>query len=311
MLSSKMSALAGIAAAAMALASCHSAALQKGGAAGMSGHGGASGDGGDAGHDDAPDRGEAGAGGSSGVAGSPGTVTLRLSLPAATYCDNHCGSPPHIRIFTSDGQEVQPGEPYCSVLCDSCKTALCPPITCPAGGGYVDGAELPWDGRVYERATCGASGTACYRPTFLPPGKYVARLCATPGTVSASTDGYPTFCTPSGVQQCIEVPFDFPTAGVVAGSLPTGGEACHAIRAADYDQTCATEADCILVTERKFCTPDACTNCENAAINVKDKVRYQVDTTKNTPTANDCPCPSPPIAVCNGGKCDVFAAPLP
>jgi hypothetical protein len=309
MLSFRMSALASIAVAriavaGMALASCHSAALQKGGAAGTSGHGGASGG-------DAPDGAEAGAGGSSSGAGSPGTVTLRLSLPAATYCDNFCGSPPHIRIFTSDGQEIQPEAPACSVLCDPCKATLCPPITCPAGGRTVDGAELPWDGRVYAASTCGAGRTACYRPTFLPPGKYVARLCATPGTVSAATDGYPSFCTPNQVQQCIEVPFDFPAAGVVAGSLPTGGEACHAIRAADYNQTCATEADCILVTERKFCTPEACTNCENAAINVKDKVRYQVDTAKNTPTPNNCPCPSPPIAVCNGGKCDVYAAPLP
>ena len=39
-----------------------------------------------------------------------------------------------------------------------------------------------WDGAYVESSTCGG-GTACHGARFVPPGRYFARLCATPGTL--------------------------------------------------------------------------------------------------------------------------------
>ncbi len=51
-------------------------------------------------------------------------------------------------------------------------------------------------------------------------GTYVARFCATPGTLGTS-DGGPPVCTPTGPQECVEVPFAFPSSQPVVITLPT------------------------------------------------------------------------------------------
>ena len=94
----------------------------------------------------------------------------------------------------------------------------CPGIACITQGVPVTTKDYPWDGSAFATSTCGAK-MACYQPGFVPAGHYVARMCATPGTLS-SDGGFPQTCTPTGPIECVDVPFDFPSAPLVLGQLP-------------------------------------------------------------------------------------------
>jgi hypothetical protein len=48
----------------------------------------------------------------------------------------------------------------------------------------------------------------------VPPGRYAARLCATPGTLADTT------CTQTGPPECADVAFDLPGPAVVEVPLP-------------------------------------------------------------------------------------------
>ena len=80
------------------------------------------------------------------------------------------------------------------------------PIICAAvaTGVAVTNVEATWDGSYVEQSSCGAATTTCYSSRFVPPGRYVARLCATPGTFADTTG------TPTGSQECADVTFDLP-----------------------------------------------------------------------------------------------------
>jgi hypothetical protein len=165
--------------------------------------------------------GASGADGSHDGGSSPGTVTLRLVLPSTqSFCDEViCGPPPHIAILTTTGQLVPTTMPFCSTPCSTdCKPVSCGGLgACGARGLAFSGAELTWDGSTYPTSTCGA-GTACYTPQFVAPGRYVARMCATPGTV-VTPDGGEAACTTTGVTQCVDVAFDLPGPSPVEGRL--------------------------------------------------------------------------------------------
>jgi hypothetical protein len=68
-------------------------------------------------------------------------------------------------------------------------------------------------------STCGM-GNSCYQPNHVAPGRYVARMCATPGTLSPPDAGFQSTCTASGPAQCADVPFDYPGPTPVVGKLP-------------------------------------------------------------------------------------------
>jgi hypothetical protein len=311
---------------AIGLAGCGSVALQPtgtagtdGGAAGAAGgatgvagsgaagHGGAGGAGqagaGGAGQAGAGGAGQAGAGGSD-AGGSPGTVTLRLDLPAtSSFCDMSCGGGgQHITILTRDGKAVPIQAPSCVAVC----AATCLPVACPVGGAClytgvaVTGAELKWDGSMYPTSTCG-SGATCYRPTFAPAGKYIARMCATPGTLGRPADSQP-ICKATGVQSCVDVVFAFPGSGVVEGTLSGVAPICGSISAADYDQSCKVDADCVVVPQGDFCQ-SACTNCPNAAISAHAEMLYRSDLAGRIPAPSLCPCPAPRAPACVQNKC--------
>jgi hypothetical protein len=78
--------------------------------------------------------------------------------------------------------------------------------------------EFKWDGAAVSQSTCGNKMT-CYQPGFVKAGHYVARMCATPGTIIPSDGGLPT-CTATGPVECVEVPFDIPGSSTVEGTLP-------------------------------------------------------------------------------------------
>jgi hypothetical protein len=77
------------------------------------------------------------------------------------------------------------------------------------------------------------------------------------------------------------------------------------VRASDYDQSCATDTDCLPVTEGNVCHPSA-GQCPNAAISNGAYAQYQADVDKALTFCDDpsaCGFLSP--ACCVGGKCQV------
>jgi hypothetical protein len=149
---------------------------------------------------------------SSGPGVSPGTVTLRLELtPGQSFCDvvDGCSYPTHVVIGKEPGNWLSVGAASaCGVDCSTCAAQPCPalpPIVCAAvaTGVALTNVEATWDGSYVESSTCGG-GTPCHGTRFVPPGRYVARLCATPGTLTNF------ICTSTGPQECVDLPFDLP-----------------------------------------------------------------------------------------------------
>jgi hypothetical protein len=154
---------------------------------------------------------------------SPGTVTVRLLLPSGqSFCDeaSGCGGVTHVSFGTETGQWLNVGASWCGVRCSDCLALPCPAIpVCigQAGGVMITTVESTWDGSYVESSTCG-NAVACTTPRFVRPGRYVARLCATPGEVTMT--GAAPVCTATGSDACMDVPFDLPGATVVEAHLP-------------------------------------------------------------------------------------------
>jgi hypothetical protein len=84
----------------------------------------------------------------------------------------------------------------------------------------MEGAMTTWDGSYFQASTCGA-GKSCFEDACAPPGKYLAHMCAYP---DGEDGGAGPFCSfnPQAVPAkavCVEVPFDFPSTGVVEGTI--------------------------------------------------------------------------------------------
>jgi hypothetical protein len=75
------------------------------------------------------------------------------------------------------------------------------------------------------------------------------------------------------------------------------------VQASDYDQSCATDTDCVSVTEGNICHPSV-SQCPNAAISQSAFAQYQADVDQALTYCDDpsaCGFVSPPC--CVGGKC--------
>ena len=145
---------------------------------------------------------------------SPGTVTLRLLLPQGQeLCDivYNCQGPTHVFIGKESGDWLpfNPGPCGGGVPCSTCLPPGCSAGACQfigaAVGLPVTSVQMTWDGSYVDWATCG-TGAACYIPRFVRPGRYVARLCATPG----ATDAGGATCTQTGPEECVETTFELP-----------------------------------------------------------------------------------------------------
>ena len=154
---------------------------------------------------------------------SPGTVTFRLRLPSArSYCDlvNGCfGEPEHVSIATTAGSWLPLSVGLCEIDCSgSCVVHPCD-LLCPIGTAVaLTQVEKTWDGSFYPSSTCGNS-TPCTDMRYVAPGRYRARLCATPGVVSTAQAGNQT-CTPTTPQECVETMFDIPGPSPIEMALP-------------------------------------------------------------------------------------------
>jgi hypothetical protein len=150
-------------------------------------------------------------------------VTLRLTVPAnKSFCEQSsgCNGPPSHFTILADGKPVAISTPPCPTICSATCQSLACPLSCIAPhGSVVSGAEVKWDGTVYPMSTCG-QGTSCYAPMHLPAGKYVARMCATPGALDPPDGGFNSTCVASGPAVCVDVPFELPSTSPVVGHLP-------------------------------------------------------------------------------------------
>ena len=81
------------------------------------------------------------------------------------------------------------------------------------------GTSLEWDGSIFKTSTCGAN-VSCTDRITAPAGKYIARVCGTPGKLDTPDAGLQSKCVASGAEVCVDVPFELPTATTVVGKLP-------------------------------------------------------------------------------------------
>jgi hypothetical protein len=89
--------------------------------------------------------------------------------------------------------------------------------------------------------------------------------------------------------------------------LAEAGPTCGVIRAADYDQSCATSADCTSVFEGDTCSAGVTTGtvycaCPNATINQKALAGYHPVFVGGSVV---CPCPMIGTPSCIGGVCRI------
>ena len=155
---------------------------------------------------------------------SPGTVTVRLELPSTrAFCDptQYANCPDlHFSVRTAAGQPlaVTLGT-TCLMFCSSaCQEIPCTAGACLVPGGTITQIERTWDGSYYEQSICGL-GVGCISQKFAPPGHYVAQMCATPGMIVEGDAGQ-SGCTATGPQECVDVPFDFPSQSPIEATLP-------------------------------------------------------------------------------------------
>lgn len=158
-----------------------------------------------------------GSSGGSGGSGSPGTVTIEFTVVGPdSYCATAslCSAGPSIDVLDSTGNSFFSVVRSCTdVDCTTCQTLACPGYYCPPPSGVaVTGARLIWDGSYTTRSTCGA-GFSCDETVYAPPGKYTAKMCAAPGTLTGQV------CTNSGPGKCGTVTFEFPSGTVVKGTV--------------------------------------------------------------------------------------------
>lgn len=167
----------------------------------------------------------AGTGASGGSAGSPGSANFDFQINnGKSYCrsTDGCDFGSNISVKDASGKVLGRSAGFCHTPCDTCEQLPCPGIACQVlHGEPVTGEQITWDGSYYQGGTCNGS-TQCLTKLFAPPGKYTAVMCATPGDLvdDASLPSDLKACKPSGPQECVEVPFDFPSAQTVSASLP-------------------------------------------------------------------------------------------
>ena len=151
---------------------------------------------------------------------SPGNVSIEFTVVGSdSYCmQSNCGEAPSIDIEDSSGHSLFTVSASCSsVSCDTCSTSPCPGYACQVRGIPVSGASLDWDGKYNATSTCG-TGTSCVTFTYASPGRYTAKMCATPGKIEGP-DGGVQQCVTSGPPKCGSVDFDFPSSTIVKGTV--------------------------------------------------------------------------------------------
>jgi hypothetical protein len=97
------------------------------------------------------------------------------------------------------------------------------------------------------------------------------------------------------------------------GERSSDSSDCSLVLPSNYDQSCVSDTDCVLVGKVTACPAQACAGCMNDAINAVDADRYDAAFTQaiaDSPNGGVCACPCEGIAVCRAGKCQAgYCAP--
>jgi hypothetical protein len=173
----------------------------------------------------APDEGGGSeAGGDAGVGGEggPGTCTgaaVAFTMHASTagYClgPGNC-TVSWLTILLPDGTPVHLDN-QCATDCTTCEARACPPGPCQISSPVpADGQSTTWDGTYYLPGSCG-NARSCLAAHCAAAGRYTARFCA---YKSDNDGGLPCLSSTPPPPICTDVPFDWPTAAGVSGSVP-------------------------------------------------------------------------------------------
>lgn len=161
--------------------------------------------------------GSSGSGGTGGV--SPGSTTLVLEIATGTsFCQSGgCGPMSSIAIKDASGTFITRSPGDCYTDCDGCQMLPCPGAACQLQGYAVTGETVTWDGTRWLDGACNGT-TQCLAHGYAEPGQYIAVMCATPGTLVPDANQVDQ-CTASGPEECVEVPFEFPSSQTYTGTL--------------------------------------------------------------------------------------------
>lgn len=164
--------------------------------------------------------GTGGAGGGGGLedgsaACTAGSVTFHLSATDGrntSYCVGLNCTEEWVTVHNAKGDPI-PLALGCNTTCDDCRPVGCPTICITPKRMNPDGQRLTWDGTYWPDAICGAK-QSCRSKRCAAPGKYVARMCATPSTSDAGQ-----FCVVNTMPKCVEVEFEYPSAAPIEGAI--------------------------------------------------------------------------------------------
>jgi hypothetical protein len=153
-----------------------------------------------------------------------GTTTFHFSAAAgnnSSYCLGANCSIEWMTIRSAAGQSIALSG-GCTTTCEVCQPVACTNICIAPQRMKPQGENTTWDGSYFLMEKCGA-GVTCRETACAPPGKYIATMCA---TLDGSDGGMGAFCsiTQQGAapqRVCVDVPFDYPSATVVEGVIPT------------------------------------------------------------------------------------------
>ena len=184
-------------------------------ATGVAGVGGRAGESGSAGGTNT--GGTAGTGAAGGAPCTEGNATISFRLDSAERLGwfvidsgHDCTPPNWLSIYDSMGNELAVGNPdlHCCTLAN-CRTCSFDDVACENIWQTLPlPASRTWDGMIFPRGSCGASGTACVMgKTCTPPGEYHARMCAR------------HYVNEQEQMTCVEVTFTVPATGTVLGNL--------------------------------------------------------------------------------------------
>jgi len=165
-------------------------------------------------------------------AGSCGTgiVTFRVYAPAndaLTVSTSGDEEPNWLAITPRSGTQLELYPEEMTEDCESCFSGegFAVPI------GWYDspledaGATRTWDGRYFGPGTCPppvptGRSSRCQTASCAAPGPYLATMCACAESPLNGSQGFPPYATSDCANPvCVDVPFEYPSATVVTGTL--------------------------------------------------------------------------------------------
>lgn len=159
-------------------------------------------------------------GGSSDAGGGActGPGAIFTMIPKGAFCMGHNCNGAWLTILAPDGATLDTGSSFmCGTDCATCISQPCPPGPCAVPSPVPPaGVTTTWNGRYFtnETRTCKGASVSCLQARCAAPGRYTARMCG-----FARLDDGGLSCNESNTATCTDVPFDWPNAASVTGTI--------------------------------------------------------------------------------------------